>query len=256
MPPFPTPFDDVNAVLDELLAKAREILGTQFVGMYLDGSLALGDFNHDTSDIDMLIVTRDVLAPETVGALQELHTRLAQGESKWGDELEGAYIPLAALRRYDPANSTHPLLKRGEGLRVEHFETDWVIHRYVLRERGITITGPDLHDLIDPVSSSELRAAMIELFDFWWAPMIDEPSLLYKPGYQVYAIFTMCRILYTLENGTIVSKPFAGRWVQERFGDRWSALIASALAWQNGTPHDHLEETRALIRFTRDYPRA
>src|SRR5512143_2779579 len=108
MSPFPTPFADINAVLDELLAEARRILGAEFVGMYLDGSLVLGDFNHDTSDIDMLVVTRDDLAPGTVDALQELHTRLARGESKWGDELEGAYIPLAALRRYDSANSTHP----------------------------------------------------------------------------------------------------------------------------------------------------
>jgi hypothetical protein len=44
--------------------------------------------------------------------------------------------------------------------------------------------------------------------------------------------------------------------VQARFGAEWKALVESALTWRNGMPHDHLEETRSLIRFTRDYPRA
>ena len=248
-----TLFADLNAILNELLAGVREILGAQFVGMYLDGSLALGEFNYDTSDIDFLVVTTDELGEDKIRALHAFHSRLAQSESKWGDELEGAYIPRDALRRHDPTNAMHPKIQRGESLRVEPFETDWVIHRCVLREHGIVVVGPPLHELIDPISPDELRRATVDLFNLWWAPMIDEPSRLRKPGYQVYAILTMCRILYTLKQGTVVSKPFAARWVQEKFGERWNALIESALAWRNGMPLDHLDETREFIRFTRAY---
>jgi hypothetical protein len=46
----PTPYPEVNTILQELLEGAMSILESHFVGMYLDGSLASGDFDQD-SDI-------------------------------------------------------------------------------------------------------------------------------------------------------------------------------------------------------------
>ena len=45
-----TPYDEVKAILNEVLTGAQVILGDNFVGMYLDGSLAAGDFAYETSD--------------------------------------------------------------------------------------------------------------------------------------------------------------------------------------------------------------
>ena len=39
----PTPYSDLNDVLRELLAGAREALGANFCGLYLQGSFAVGD---------------------------------------------------------------------------------------------------------------------------------------------------------------------------------------------------------------------
>jgi predicted nucleotidyltransferase len=66
--PAPTPYADVNALLSELLGGARAILGPQFVGMLLYGSLASGDFD-SASDVDVLVVTHDDLSPDTFTAL-------------------------------------------------------------------------------------------------------------------------------------------------------------------------------------------
>ena len=41
----PTDYPEINAVLCELLSEARNILGDRFFGMYLDASLAIGDFD-------------------------------------------------------------------------------------------------------------------------------------------------------------------------------------------------------------------
>jgi hypothetical protein len=62
---YPTPYSDVNAVLDGLLSGVKQILGPRFVGMYLGGSLATGDFDPLRSDIDFLVVTTEDL-PEDV----------------------------------------------------------------------------------------------------------------------------------------------------------------------------------------------
>src|SRR5437016_11445240 len=59
-----TGYADVDAVLADLLAGVRGTLGPQLVGVYLDGSLATGDFAEHSSDIDVLVVTEDALSDE------------------------------------------------------------------------------------------------------------------------------------------------------------------------------------------------
>ncbi len=72
-----TGYADVDAVLAKLLAGVRGTLGPQLVGVYLDGSLATGDFAEHSSDIDVLVVTEDALSDEVVAALGTMHARLA-----------------------------------------------------------------------------------------------------------------------------------------------------------------------------------
>jgi hypothetical protein len=48
------------------------ILGDDLVGVYLHGSGATGCFNPDRSDIDLLVVSRQTLAPEQRRAVAEL----------------------------------------------------------------------------------------------------------------------------------------------------------------------------------------
>ena len=69
----PTPYPDVNAVLHELLAGVQAILGDHFVGLYLHGSLAIGDFNPHRSDIDFVVVTAGELPDEMLPALEAMH---------------------------------------------------------------------------------------------------------------------------------------------------------------------------------------
>ena len=54
--PQPTPYQDVNVFLNLLLSNIQSILGDHFIGLYLGGSLALGDFNPQRSDIDFVAV--------------------------------------------------------------------------------------------------------------------------------------------------------------------------------------------------------
>jgi predicted nucleotidyltransferase len=97
----PTPYPDINAVLNVLLSSVQTVLGDHFVGMYLYGSLASGDFNPETSDIDFLVVTADEIPNEMVRDLEAMHIRLMSSDLKWAIKLEGAYIPQHAIRRHE-----------------------------------------------------------------------------------------------------------------------------------------------------------
>lgn len=245
-------YPEINALLHDLLSSVQTILGAQFVGMYLHGSLALGDFTPHRSDIDLIVATRDDLPDSLVAALRDMHDRLVIDYPRWGQEVECSYIPLQALRRYDPANALHAHIGRGGRLVVERHYTDSIIQRYIVREQGITLAGPPPHTFIDPIAPDELRLASAGIIRDWWEPMLHNPtrSPLTYSGYQAYAVLTMCRILYTLAHGTIVSKPTAARWAQQTDAKPWSALIERALQWQDASQEAEVEETLELIRHT------
>jgi predicted nucleotidyltransferase len=244
----------VDEVLRGFLEGARSMLGERFVGMYLYGSLATGDFDPDRSDVDFLVVTEGELTRSEVLALTEAHDRFAGSSSPWANEVDGSYIPRDALRRFDPARSTHLHVARGVGkLRMEQFGPDWVIQRWVLREQGVGLAGPPPVTLIDPVHPYEIRAAVRMLALDGWAPLGEDLGSLSHRGGQVFAILTMCRLLHTLETGEIASKQVAGRWARETLGEPWASSIDRALAWkksdpQASTPQD-AAATCALIRL-------
>ncbi len=248
----PTPYPDVNAVLHALLSGVQTILENHFIGMYLYGSLASGDFDPQRSDIDFLVVTADELPNEMIQALEAMHARLATSGLKWAAKLEGSYIPQRALRRYDPDDAPCPCINEGR-FYVERLGSDWVIQRHVVREQGVVVTGPVLRPLIDPVQPDDLRRAVLRILREWWSPMLADPAWLRGSEYQAYAVLTMCRALHTLQSGTVVSKPVAARWAQAALGERWATLIEWALTWRHDTPSDKLSETLDFIRYTLEH---
>ena len=248
----PTPYPGINALLDLFLDCVQAILGDRFAGLYLHGSLAAGEFDPARSDIDFLVATAGELPADLIPALAAMHERIAATSPRWAAMLEGSYIPLDALRRYDPARAVHPHLTMGDGLHVEHHDAAGVILRHVLREQGIVLAGPSPHTLIEPVMPDDLRRAVVDLFSSWWAPVLDDSTRLRSPAYQTYAVLTMCRILYTLHHGAVVPKSVAARWAQAELGGQWAELVDRALGWRPGVPFDHLPGTLDLIRCTRD----
>ncbi|CAA9280259.1 MAG: hypothetical protein AVDCRST_MAG26-3323 [uncultured Chloroflexia bacterium] len=246
----PTPYPEVNVLVHKLLSDVQDILGDQFVAMYLYGSLATGDFDPRRSDVDFVVVTGDELGDDLVARLQAMHARIAAGDSPWANELEGSYLPRHAMRRFEPANAHYPMIDRGGGLRVQQHHSDSVIRLHILYERGVVVAGPSPRTLIDPVPADELQHAVLDLIYAWWAPMLDDPARLHSRDYQDYAVLTMCRVLYTLQHGVIVSKPFAARWAQATLDARWFPIVEHALAGRDDPPADTLNDTLDFIRFT------
>lgn len=251
---YPTPYPDVNAMLQTLLPHVQSVLENHFVGMYLDGSLAVGDFDED-SDIDFVVVTDQPISEADFLALQAMHDRIATIDSPYATDLEGSYLSQHALRHYNPADDLHPNIERGAGERLKwvYHEASWDVHRSVLRDRGVIIAGPAPETLIDPVSPDQLRAAMLSAQLPWAARLLDQPAQIERRGYQSYIVLTLCRLLYTLHHGAIVSKLAATRWAKETLGEEWVPLIERA--WE-GRHHpdqeasaEDVEATRALIRY-------
>jgi hypothetical protein len=243
-------FPEIQPLFQALLQGIRSVLGDRLTGLYIFGSLASGDFVPGRSDLDFLAVTEAELPLEAIEGLKAMHARLGRSGVPLADHLEGSYIPKAALRCYDSQNAVHPALRVDGSFDLDFHASDWIIQRWLIRQHALTLAGPDPRSLIDPIQPAELRQAARGILRQWWAPMLDDSSRLGSSEYQAYAVLTMCRILYTVEHGEVISKAAAARWGQAELGDPWRDLITEAAAWRNGMPLDRLAETQAMIRFT------
>lgn len=253
----PTPSAELNAVLAHLVGEAKALLGDNFIGAYLQGSFALGDFN-ENSDCDFLIVTQRDIAPEELPAFQALHAAIHDlPHPRWRNGLEGSYAPAAVLRRWsttprdppgeprpdswaDPGASGSPpraypfwYLDHGAKhlVRSEHDNTQVV--RWCLRERGVVLEGPDPRRLIDPVSAQALKAEVREAMDHCLALGLEP---LDNRAWLQFWVGLYCRMAHTLATGQIASKKAGTGWASQALDPRWASFIVRTQAVGKGTP--------------------
>jgi predicted nucleotidyltransferase len=244
-----TPYPYVNEAVQVLLENVRQTLGQYFFGLYLRGSLAGGDFDPGRSDIDFLVVTTQELPENLIPELETMHKRIWMTGTEWTKKLEGTYIPVKSLYRYNASDPPRPHVNKDKFMFFPN-EPYWVIERSILRGKGVIIAGPPIQPLIAPITSGELRRAVITGISEAWPSRVNDDEWLNPPGYQPYMILTCCRVLYTLRYGTIMPKTTSAKWALKTLDRQWHDLIADALAWHYGIPNGSNQRTLEMMKYT------
>lgn len=250
------PVEDAHAaeMLQALLSGVRQVMGDNLAGMYVRGSLALGDFHPGSSDIDFLVATRSPVSGKTLADLEDFHDRLAKMSNPYAEELEGAYIDLAELRSYQ-AGRRFPTLSRGEALKLAAHGSNWVLERWTVREHGIILTGPEPKTLIAPISKEQIRSAVTDRLRDWldWCDQPEDPAWRKPLNHLAYVVETMCRALYTLACGEVCSKPRAVEWALGALPEPWHTLVEQSRGWRadnRTTPDDAtIAEVRRFLAW-------
>jgi hypothetical protein len=258
------PYPELPSVLGELVVGVKNELTDNLVGVYLVGSLAIGDFDLD-SDVDFLVVTKEELTEEAVWSLQTMHTRIHGLGYYPAQHLEGSYISYDLLNQSE-AVGVQPLwyLENGSTtLERSVHDNQWHV-RWVLRERGITLVGPEASSLLDliPVEAmcTEVTAMMHNIADVF-AAEINGPLTFWNSRFgQSFAVLSYCRMLYTLQTGTIQSKLAGMNWAKQTLDPAWAGLIQRAWEEREGVRHcikirqradsQALRETLEFIQYT------
>lgn len=225
----PTAFPDLNLVLTDLVRSAQSILQTNFVAAYLQGSFALGAGDRD-SDVDWLIVIREDLSDQELAALQAMHHRIFASPSPWAQHLEGSYFPQDVLRQADPVKRPLYYLDNGSQELIRSAHDNELVVRWVTREHGITLAGPEAARLIEPVPATDLRQEVIETIHQWGDEILSGAYNINNRWAQPFAVISYCRMLHTLDTDRIDSKPAGVQWAKANLAHRWLPLIESAWA--------------------------
>lgn len=223
------------------------LLGDALIGLYIRGSLAMGDFDPATSDVDLFAVTAYPITAPLFDRLAAWHQELSRSPMPFADALEIAYVDRENARRFRPGRC-FPTLERGGHLRWVEHGANWVLERWVLREQGIILRGPNPTTLIDPVTPAHMREAVRARIADWvaWAADEADPDWQLPRSHKAYVIETMCRALYTATHGTWVSKPHAVAWAQTTLPQPWRALVERSRTWR--TDPTPAPEVNPLLR--------
>jgi len=223
----PTPYPDLNKVLEELVAGAKVALGHAFVGAYLQGSFAVGDFDRH-SDVDFVIVVADELSDGQVDALQAVHRTIYDLPSEWAQHLEGSYFPLAILRNSRPCGEPLWYLDHGSQSLIRSDHCNTLVVRSVVREHGVILAGPNPATLLNQIPVDALRQEIRKTICTWGQQILDDPHRYANRFYQGFIVLNYCRMLHDLVEGYPGSKRAGAVWAKATFDPGWSALIDRA----------------------------
>lgn len=235
------PYHELAPVLRELATSVQDVLDGNLVGVYLVGSLATGDFDLD-SDVDFLVVTQDDVAEEASRSLQAMHERIHGLGCYPAEHLEGSYISRAVLSRAE-AIGVQPLWYLDNGSTVLERSThdnQWHV-RWVLRERGITLVGPEAASYLAPVPVEAVRGeahGVIGRIAQEFTDAVAGPLTFWTSRFgQSYAVLQLCRVLLTVQTGTVESKLSGVNWALEALDAAWAELIRQAWTEREGVRH-------------------
>lgn len=230
--------DNTGRQVRRLVAGVRQSLGTNLIGIYLHGSLALGCFNPATSDIDLLVVTRQRLPIPTKQSLVEL--LLVVSNSPHPIEISFLSREDLAPWRYPTPFDLHYSEDRrpaltcdlatgiwSDAVEMPQTDPDLAAHIMVMRQRGIVLWGDPIPTVFPDVPRADYLASII--LDLRWAQ-----QRLGSASGLVYAVLNSCRVCAYLRNGRILSKDEGAVWALSRLPPEYAPLIRKALATYRG----------------------
>jgi hypothetical protein len=229
-----SPFPELDAVLRDHIDRLTQTLGDLIIAAYLQGSLAIGDFDL-TSDVDFIVVTKRDLSLEEAQIVQAVHAVTYRQKNRWVKRLEYSFFPLEVMRSQASLCTTDEksdALSRGlwyfdnGSEQIERSDHDnSLVVRWTLRERGVVLFGPEPSELIPQISPHDLRAEIQRTLVTWGDMVVADPEPYRNRFYQSFLVLNFCRGLLDLSEGSIHSKLEGVNWSRENIDPAWWSLI-------------------------------
>lgn len=231
---------DIKFVLEHLVNSAADILGDNFIGAWLQGSSATGHFD-EHSDLDFVIGVERDLSEDELSDLQDFHRQLFSYKSPWAKHLEGSYIPREILRDYRLAGKQVWYLDHGSTTFERSAHDNTIAVKWIVREKGVVLAGPEPSMVMDPIPVAELRKDIYQTFSNWAKVIFEDHDEIGSHFFQTFAVLSYCRMLNDIRCGEIGSKREGAEWVKANLDPGWHDLIDRA--WL-GRPNPSLSAKR------------
>jgi hypothetical protein len=202
-------------------------------GLYLVGSVALGEFRPHASDVDFLAVTAEPLDRVAARALDRAHRRLRRHRGR--PTFDGYYVTWADLRA-DPAVAPRGPTSHEGRFRPAATSRDPVAW-HTLAQCGVPCRGPEVAGLDVWTDPDTLRRWVVRNLDDYWGRLRRAGDRLPTPhgiasltDYAVvWCVTGLSRIHYTVVTGAITGKEGGARHALDVFPSRWNRIVEESL---------------------------
>jgi streptomycin 3"-adenylyltransferase len=217
-------------LLHTIAAGYREILGGDFVGLYVHGSLAFGCYRREVSDMDFIVV---VSAPPSEDARVQMIRLLLSLEPEApakGFEMSVVLDRYCRDFVYPTPYELHYSCAHREAAsadisayceKMRGTDRDLAAHFTVIRAVGYALEGPPVHALFGEVPREAYIDSLLYDVENAVSEILDAP---------MYLTLNLCRVLAYLRDGAVLSKKQGGEWGLAMLPERWHPQIRAALA--------------------------
>jgi predicted nucleotidyltransferase len=235
-------------ILTEILSNVHSIIGNSLVGIYVYGSLAMGCFRLESSDVDIILVTEERLEKEKSKRIIDYLKGTCSKERR----IEMSIITLATVRK-----PRYPMLV---DLHYEYWgnifenkkDSEILSNLYTTKERGFCIWGRSISDVFSGIPALYHLRSVIEDIRHTRRYLHDNPE---HAGYNVavYWVLSSCRILAFMREEKVLSKLEGGQWGLANLPKKYHDLIEQALSCYQGEKKETLILAREELEEFADY---
>ena len=233
---------DLALLLSSMAKDFPEILEDNLVGIYLWGSITFDAFDPNHSDVDCIVLTRRDVSEAEFKALERWFAGKMETNT-WTEELDMRFI--IDGEALDPKSKCCGF-QFGQ-LRRHGSDANPIIWLNIVQS-GITLWGKDAKLSAPEITQGILNNALLLELEYLKKDLEknrgDRSDLAFK--HNSYAVLTACRILYTVNFQTLVSKETARDWGLENLPEDWHPIIKKASKNRlksNGSTGPELEQT-------------
>lgn len=216
-------------ILDEIVNHSNQIFGTELTGIYLHGSMAMGCFNPEKSDIDVIIVIKnDITNHQKLKFMNEVVELNKLAPSK-GIELsivKEAYCktflyPTPFELHFSKMHLQWFLDNSADYIsNMKGTDKDLAAHFTIIKKYGIVLCGAQIDDIFADVPRKDYIDSIMGDIEGAKEDILEEP---------VYMILNLCRVAAFLKNDLILSKKQGGEWALQDLLPNYQTLISNAL---------------------------
>ncbi|MEK4487599.1 aminoglycoside adenylyltransferase domain-containing protein [Psychrobacillus sp. FSL H8-0484] len=190
-------------------------------GVYIYGSIALGAFNEEKSDIDFIVLLKRPVNDQEVEIMKGIHSQMCK--SNYGSRMDGVYVQVNSLGKTNEELSPYPYCAEGN-LSIGHWDVNHITW-WVLKQHGITLQGTPIGELDIPTKWEDVLKTLNYNINHYWFNHTKDVSNFLSDEMIEFTTTTICRIICSLELQHILSKDGAVVECLKMLPERWHPLI-------------------------------
>lgn len=231
-------------LLNDFVVICKEIIGNQLTGIYLHGSMAMGCFNADKSDIDIIVIDEGITDEQKISLMKQIVKLNRNAPSK------GLEISFIKKEYCKPFVYPTPFELHFSSMYLQWFndnpkdyvnkmkgeDKDLAAHFTIIKECGVRLYGKEIGEVFGDVPRKDY------IDSIWYDIENATEDILENP---LYIILNLCRVLAYLRDKIIISKEKGGEWGLLHLDEKYHLLIQQAQQCYKSNQPIQINETIA-----------